>query len=122
MALTRKDAVATALTALAVLVFFATDQRWNVPLVGDSHRWAAAVIVLLGAFGCAQGRAADEMQARTSALATFLAGLGVVALVLGVIAVVTGSLTALSLLVVAIALLWAISTARHARAHTFAPA
>jgi hypothetical protein len=122
MALTRKDALATALTALVLLVFLATHQGWDVPLVGDSHRWAAATILVLGALGCAQGRAGEEMQARTSGRVTFLAALGVAALVLGVIAVVTGSLTALSLLVVAIVLLWAIATARHARAHTLAPA
>jgi hypothetical protein len=43
MTLTRKDAVATGLTGLAVFVFLATREAWNVPPVGDSHRWAAAV-------------------------------------------------------------------------------
>ena len=47
MTLTRKDAVATGLAALAVFVFLATHEAWNVPLVGDSHRWAAAVIMAL---------------------------------------------------------------------------
>ena len=36
MTLTRKDAVATGLTGLAVLAFVATYEAWNVPLVGDS--------------------------------------------------------------------------------------
>ena len=38
MTLTRKDAVATGLTGLAVFVSLATHEAWNVPLVGDSHR------------------------------------------------------------------------------------
>jgi hypothetical protein len=122
MALTRKDAVATALTGLAVLVFFATHQSWDVPLVGGSHRWAAATILVLGALGCAQGRAAEAMQEQTRGIVTVLAGLGVAALVLGLVAVATGSLTALSLLVVSIVLLWAIATARHARPERLAPA
>jgi hypothetical protein len=53
MTLTRKDAVATSLTGLAVLAFLATHEAWNVPLIGDSHRWAAAVILVLGVGACA---------------------------------------------------------------------
>ena len=55
MTLTRKDAVATGLTGLAVFVFLATHQAWNVPLVGDSHRWATAVIMALGIGACSVG-------------------------------------------------------------------
>ena len=55
MTLTRKDAVATSLTGLAVLAFLATHEAWNVPLIGDSHRWAAAVIMVLGVGACAAG-------------------------------------------------------------------
>jgi len=69
MTLTRKDAAAAALTALAVLAFLATHEGWGVPLVGDSHRWAAGAILLLGSMTCG----------------------------LGVLALATGSLTPLSL-------------------------
>jgi hypothetical protein len=31
-----------------VLVFLATHEGWNVWLIGDSHRWAAGVISVLG--------------------------------------------------------------------------
>jgi hypothetical protein len=103
---TRKDAAATALTAVAVLVFFSTHEGWNVWLVGDSRRWAAAAIALLGIATCGLGSPARG--AATKLLAT----LGVLALVLAVLAVATGSLTPLSLLVVDIVLLWAGSTLR----------
>jgi len=85
MTVKTKDAVATGLTALVVLTFFATHEGWNVWLVGDSHRWAAGVITLLGVF----------------------------AAVLAVFAVWTGSLTLLSLLVVDIVLLWGAATLGH---------
>jgi hypothetical protein len=107
MMLSRKDLVATALTALAVATFFATHEGWNVWLVGDSHRWAAAVISALGVLTCGLG--SPGRGTATKLLAT----LGVVALVLAVLALVTGSLTPLSLLVVDIVLLWAASTLRH---------
>src|SRR5919201_3037087 len=55
MTFTRKDGAATALTALAVLVFVATHEGWSVPLVGDSHRWAAGAIFLLGSLTCGLG-------------------------------------------------------------------
>ena len=107
MMLSRKDVAATALTALAVLTFFATHEGWNVWLVGDSHRWAAGVILVLGVLACGLGTPARGRA--TSVLAT----LGVLALVLAVLALVTGSLTFLSLLIVDIVLLWGASTVRH---------
>ncbi len=44
-----KDVVATGLTILAVLAFLAAHEGWGVWLIGDSRRWAAAAITLLGA-------------------------------------------------------------------------
>jgi hypothetical protein len=100
MALTRKDAAAAALTALAVLVFLATHEGWGVPLVGGSHRSAAGAIFLLGSPG-------------KDAATKLLAILGITALVLAVLAVASGSLTPLSLLVVDMVALWAVATLRH---------
>jgi hypothetical protein len=105
MTLTRRDAVATSLVGLAVLAFLATHQAWNVPLIGDSHRWAAAVIMVLGIAACSVGA-----KRTTSALFSVLGG---AAFVLGVLALITGSLTPLSLLVADIVLMWAIATLRH---------
>ncbi|HEX6702784.1 MAG TPA: hypothetical protein VF101_18805 [Gaiellaceae bacterium] len=107
MTLTRKDAAATALTALAVLVFAATHEGWNVWLVGDSRRWAAGVIFVLGALTCGQGSPDRSFAAK------LCAALGALALVLAVVAIATGSLTALSLLVTDIVVLWGVSTVRH---------
>jgi hypothetical protein len=108
MTLTRKDAVATSLVGLAVLAFLATHETWNVPLIGDSHRWAAAVILVLGVGACAAGA-----RRVTSTLFSVLGG---TAFVLGVLALITGSLTALSLLVADMVVMWAITTVRHAHA------
>jgi hypothetical protein len=104
----RRDLAAAALTAAAVVTFFATHEGWNVWLVGDSHRWAAGVIFALGVVTCGLG--SPGRGAATRLLAT----LGVIALVLAVLALVTGSLTLLSLLVVDIVVLWAAATVRHA--------
>jgi hypothetical protein len=109
MTLTRKDAVATALTALAVLAFIATHHGWGVPLIGDSHRWGAGAVTLLGVLTCGQGSATAGRAMWPFAL------LGTLALVLAAVAIATGSLTPLSLLVADIVLLWALSTVRHAR-------
>jgi hypothetical protein len=106
MTLTRKDALATGFTALAVLVYVATHEGWNVPLIGDSHRWAAAVIMALGIGACSAGA-----QRAGSALFGVLGG---AAFVFGVLALVTGSLTPLSLLVADMVLMWALTTLRHA--------
>ena len=107
MTLTRKDAAATALTALCVLVFAATHEGWNVWLVGDSRRWAAGVILALGAGACALGSPGEDWA--TGVAAT----LGILAAAFGVAALVTGSLTPLSFLVLDVVVLWAMSTLRH---------
>jgi len=108
MSLSRKDAFATTLTALAVLAFAATHQGWNVWLIGGSHRWAAAAIMLLGSLTCGLGSPGKDTATK------ILAVLGMAAGVLALVSVVTGSLTALSLLTADIVLLWAASLARHA--------
>jgi hypothetical protein len=106
MTLTRKDAVATGLTVLAVLAFLATHGGWNVPLVGDSHRWAGVVIMALGIGACSVGARRLNSQ--------LFGVLGGAAFVLGVLALLTGSLTLLSLLVADMVLMWALTTFRHA--------
>src|SRR5688500_351645 len=109
MGLTRKDVDATVLTILAVLTFAATHQGWGVPLVGDSHRWAAGTIFLLGMMTCGRGTHVP------GGMPVLFAGLGTLSLVLVALAIATGSLTPLSLLVANIVVLWAASTLRHAR-------
>lgn len=109
--LTRRDAAATLFTVLAVLVFAAAHRGWGVPLVGDSNRWAAAAIGLLGLGACTQGSIDDERASR--ALTGLLSALGVAALALVVLALVTGSETALRLLVADVVVLWAATTLRH---------
>jgi hypothetical protein len=91
---------------LAVLAFLATHEAWNVPLIGDSHRWAAAVILVLGVGACTAGA-----RRVTSTLYSVLGG---AAFVFGVLALITGSLTLLSLLVADIVVMWAVATVRHA--------
>lgn len=103
----RKDIAATFFTGLAVLAFAATHEGWNVPLIGDSRRWAAVAILLLGLFACSQGTQ------RSGTTAAILGTLGGLALALGIWAVITGSLTALSLLVADVVLLWLASTVGH---------
>jgi hypothetical protein len=123
MELTRKDAAATVLTALAVLVFVAAHESWDVWLIGSSNRRAAAVITLIGAVTCGLGSAAEEMskEGGMGPATKLLAGVGAAAGVLAVWTIASGSLTALSLLVAAIVVLWAGSTLRHAWHPTHRP-
>ena len=104
--LTRRDAVATGLTGLAVLAFLATHEGWNVPLIGDSHRWTAAAIMALGIGACALGSRRVN--------STLFGVLGGAAFVFGVLTLVTGSLTPLSLLMADMVVMWALTTFRHA--------
>jgi hypothetical protein len=109
MNLSLKDAFAALLTALAVLVYAATDNGWNVWLVGSSHRWAAGAIGILGMATCSLGRPGRASDRFTRVLAA----LGIATLALLVWALVSGSLTAVALLVLAVVLLFAGATLRH---------
>jgi hypothetical protein len=104
--LTWKDSAATAATAAVVFVFAAANERWGVPLVGESRRWAAGVIFAIGFATCGLGSPAGR-GSRLFAL------LGVAALVLASAAIATASFTLVSLLVVDIVVMWAVATARH---------
>ena len=112
MTLTWKDGAATALTALAVLVYAAAHQSWNVWLIGSSNRWAAAAVLLLGIGACSLGTPAEKI-GKDSSTRVF-AALGSLTLVFGLWALAMGSMTALSLLVVCTVVLWAAATVRHA--------
>jgi hypothetical protein len=109
MRLDRKDRMVTALAIFIAGVFLTTWAGWGVPLVGDSHRWATVVILLLGlAAGALSAPGSDP---RSYVLATLvLAGF-----LFAVLALATGSLAPLALLVVALLALIVASTERHAR-------
>ncbi len=121
--LTRKDAMATALTMLVVCAFVATNESWNVWLIGSSHRWAAVAITLLGALTCSLGSAGEEMSkgAAMGVATMLLAVVGAAALVFAVWAIWTASSAPLALLVASIVVLWAGSTLRHAWHPTHTP-
>ena len=102
MTAVRKDIAATVATALAVLAYLTTHEGWNVWLIGDDHRWAAAAIVLLGLVTFAALRSEGAAYLRLAVLAGLFA----------VLAFMTGELTALSLLVATIVVWWLVATVR----------
>jgi hypothetical protein len=99
--------MATTLTRLAVLVFVAAHEAWNVPLIGDSHRCAAAAVMVLGIGACNAGARRVN--------SVLFGVLGGAALLFGVLALITGSLTPMSLLVADMVVMWALATGRHAQ-------
>lgn len=109
MTLTRRDALATLFTVLAVLTPIAAHAGWGVPLVGDSYRWAAVAAL---AFGFAAYLSGEPLEGFHEPV---LGVLGIVALALGILALATGSFVFLSLLVAVTVLLWAGTTIRHVR-------
>ena len=99
-----EDVAATLLMAVTVLGFTATHEGWNVWLIGDSRRWTAGLLVLLGA-------ATFALVARHVGTTAFVS-LGIVAAALAGLAFWTASLTPLSLLAATIVLVWAVAVMR----------
>ena len=86
MTLTRKEAVATGVAGLVLAAFLAMHEGWDVPLIGDSHRWATAVVMALGIGACALGARRVN--------STLFGVLGGVALVFGGTGLIAGYLFA----------------------------
>jgi hypothetical protein len=110
MKLDRNDRIVAALAVLIAGAFVATAAGWGVPLIGDSHRWATLVILVLALVA---GLVSAPGRDRGS---NVLATLVVVAFLFAVLALASASLGALALLVAALFALVAMSTKRHARA------
>ena len=109
MKLDLKDGAVAVLATLIGGTLLTTYESWGVPLIGDSHRWATVVILLLGLVaGALSSPGADPRS-------YFLAGLVLAAFLFAVIALATGSLTPLVLLVAAVLALIVASMARHLR-------
>jgi hypothetical protein len=108
--LTGRDLAGTAVAALVVLVYVANVQDW---WYLGSNRWAAVTMLAIGAIGCPVGaRIVGEKLA--SPAIVLLGLLGMAALVLAVLAIVTGAQWALLALAIAVVVLWAGATLRHA--------
>ena len=106
MKLSSKDSTVAALAVLIIGVFIVAYASWGVPLIGDSNRWAAAVILALGLV------AGYVRSPGSGARSYLLGGLVIVAFLFAVIALASASLTALALLVVALLALIVASTVR----------
>jgi hypothetical protein len=99
-----EDVVATLLATAAVLAFTSTHQSWNVWLIGDSRRWTAGLLALIGVamFGLAARHIGPAL----------LVLLGIAAVVFAGLALWTASLTTLSLLAATVILVWAAAVVR----------
>jgi hypothetical protein len=107
MKINRTDRKVLGLAILIVGVFIMALADWGVPLIGNSNRWAATVIIVLGL------AAAVLISPGSESRSYVLAGLVVVAFLAAVLVFATASTGALALLVVALLALIATSTARH---------
>jgi hypothetical protein len=99
-----EDVVGTIVIAATVLGYVATHEQWNVWLIGDSRRWTAGLLSVLGIaiFALASRHVSGFV----------LGSLLLIGTVFAVIAFWTASLTPLSLLATTIVVVWAIAVFR----------
>jgi hypothetical protein len=99
-----EDVLGTLVIAATVLGYAATHEQWNVWLIGDSRRWTAGLLSVLGiAMFALASRHVSGM---------VLGSLLLLGVVLAAIAFWTASLTPLSLLAATIVAVWAIAVIR----------
>lgn len=110
MRITLRDAGATLVTAAVVTgyVGLVAGASW-MPIT--SVRWYAVLFLLVGQSTCTIG-AADALADGTTRGAGYL--LGPIALVAAVAAVITGNAGVLGVSILCMALLWLVTTSRHA--------
>jgi hypothetical protein len=108
--LTRRDAFATLVVALIVLVYVANVQdRWYL----GSNRWAAVTMLVVGFVACPLAARLEDARSHVTPLA-LLGLLGLVALAFAIVAIVTAAQWALLALTITVVALWAGTTIRHA--------
>ena len=99
-----EDVLSTLVIAATVLGYAATHEQWNLWLIGDSRRWTAGLLSVLGI-------AVFALASRH--VSSFILGpLLLLGVVLAVIAFWTASLTSLSFLAATIVAVWAIAVFR----------
>ncbi len=114
MRLTWRDGVATLLLGVVVALGMAATRGWDWPLMG-SYRSAGLVVFGVGMVMCPLGGSAQSTtSAGKSPFITLATALGVIALVLLTAVLITGTQAWFVALVVDIAVLWAVTTFRHA--------
>ncbi|MFE3450440.1 hypothetical protein ACFXJ8_16050 [Nonomuraea sp. NPDC059194] len=117
MRLTWKDAVATTLVCVIVVVYALFLVGADLPVVRHVGG-VTSVIVLLGTVaGCEMSRGDLFTRRRSPATLLYIAlasALGITALLSSMVALMTASETALTTLVAATVALWLIATVRHA--------
>lgn len=114
MRLTWRDGVETLLLGFVIAFGMAATQGWGWPLTG-SYRSAGLVVFGAGVAMCAfSGSAQSTTSAAKSPFVALASGLGVIALALLVAVLITGTQGWFVALVVDIAVLWAVTTFRHA--------
>lgn len=118
MKLTWKDVVTTLATGAAVALYVAFMRNVDLPVVGGVRSMAIAVL-LLGIVGCSFSNAQEVMGDHIAVgwrgtYRTFFGVVGAVAIAAFVLALIMASETMLTILVVSIAAMWLVTTARHA--------
>jgi len=99
-----EEVAATLLMAAAVMGFTATHEGWDVWLIGDSRRWTAGLLSVLGVamFAFVARHIGTTLAVVLACAAVCFAG----------VAFWTASLTPLSLLAATIILVWALAVLR----------
>jgi len=122
MRLTWKDGLATALVALAVLVFAAWSADGTI--AGISGRGLVVAMFVLGVAGCYTAQSHfEKIYSRNGVPHTqisyvvLISAVGAVATVAGIVAMIGDGGLAVSILLVAMIVLWILSTLRHQLLH-----
>jgi hypothetical protein len=114
MSLPKKDLIATALVAVAVVLYVLWALEGTLPGMSDTRVTAASILVLgFAASAIAVVPGFDQLVRGNKAYLATTSILGVVALVAGVQVMMTSSGVALSVVVATMIVLWAISTRHH---------
>jgi hypothetical protein len=112
MRLNWRDGITTLLAGLVAIIYVAFTEGWAIPVVDDA-RGATLLLGVVGLSMCVVGGSASTI-ASANVWTAPLGILGVASLALVVAGLITGWVVAVPLLAAVIALMWAISTARHA--------
>lgn len=111
MALGGRDLIATVLAAGSGWIAYVQGKGLDTAVL-SSPRWAAVLLLIIGIGMCISGT--DATLTQTSPWYKTLAALGGICALLALAGVITGNKTVVEVAAIALVIMWALTTGRHA--------
>ena len=105
-----KDLIGTIGTGIVAMIGYLNYKGLNITLISN-NRWASAIMLVIGLVTCALSGRVDN--GLTGTYMSIMGAMGFITMLLGILGIITGNRSVVLAMVLAIILLWIITTLKH---------